>query len=146
MWEKKTYDGTVHAVGARYSWSTGAPWKFDGTAKTDFLDKLNDEPTHDPANCFAGYCDWRLPSVGEDGGTRELETILDKTQGFCGGGTSGACVLPGLGSTQSGGYWSSTPFASNPYGAWVVFFNVGSVSNDLGKDSISYVRAVRGGL
>ena len=144
MWEKKTSDGSVHDVGKTFQWSSSGT-DFDGTAKTAFIDKLNDV-AGGGAGCFAGYCDWRLPSVGQDGGTAELETILDKTQGFCGGGTSGACVLPGLGSTQSGGYWSSTPFASNPYGAWVVFFNVGSVSNDLGKDSISYVRAVRGGL
>lgn len=146
MWEKKTTDGSVHDVTKTFTWSTGTN-DFDGTAKTAFLDKLNDV-AGGGAHCFAGYCDWRLPN--EDGqnppgtGPKELETILDLTQGNCGGGT-GACVVPALSPTAASGYWSATPDAGSPGGAWAVGFSNGSMgSNDKSIDF--YVRAVRGGL
>jgi hypothetical protein len=60
MWEKKTTDGSVHEVSKTFTWSTGSPYNFDGTAKTAFLDVLNDV-AGSGAHCFAGYCDWRLP-------------------------------------------------------------------------------------
>ncbi|HYC55817.1 MAG TPA: hypothetical protein VEL28_12860 [Candidatus Binatia bacterium] len=41
--------------------STPGTDDFDGTAKTAFLDRLNDL-ANGGANCFAGHCDWRLPS------------------------------------------------------------------------------------
>ena len=146
MWEKKTTDGSVHDVGKTYTWSTGDN-NFDGTAKTDFLDKLNDV-AGGGQHCFAGYCDWRLPN--EDGqnppgtGPKELETILDYTQGKCGGGT-GPCVFPALGPTQSFYYWSATTGAGTPYSAWDVNFSDGYVSDD-GKTFTGSVRAVRSGL
>lgn len=146
MWEKKTTDGSLHDVTETFSWSTGSPWNFDGTAKTAFLDKLNDV-ADGGAHCFAGYCDWRLPDEeGQNtpGGPKELETILDYTQGTCGGGT-GACVVPALSPTQSNYYWSASTNAGNPNYAWSVNFNVGLVGGDFktfGRD----VRAVRSGL
>ena len=42
VWEMKTDDGTIHDVDDKYTWSTNPPWDFDGTAKTDFIDVLND--------------------------------------------------------------------------------------------------------
>lgn len=146
MWEKKTTDGSLHDVSKTFTWSTGDN-NFDGTAKTAFLDLLNDV-AGSGAHCFAGYCDWRLPD--EDGqnppgtGPKELETILDYTQGYCGGGT-GPCVFPALGPTHSFGYWSATTGPGNPGFAWDVYFVDGSVFDD-GKAGPSYVRAVRSGL
>jgi len=55
MWEKKTTDGSVHDVNKTYTWSSGGN-AFNGTAKTTFLDKLNDV-AHGGVDCFAGYCD-----------------------------------------------------------------------------------------
>jgi len=145
MWEKKTTDGSVHEVTKIFSWS-GIGIIFDGTAKTDFLDKLNDEPTHDPANCFAGYCDWRLPSLGQDGGTAEVETILDKTQGSCAGALGAACVYPALGPTVADFYWSATTNAGETNKAWSLSFGTGLVSGTGLKAASNWVRAVRGGL
>jgi hypothetical protein len=145
MWEKKTTDGSVHDVGKTYTWSTGDN-NFDGTAKTDFLDKLNDV-AGGGQHCFAGYCDWRLPNEeGQNtpGAPEELETILDHTQGNCGGGT-GPCVFPALGLTQYNDYWSATTYASNPNFAWFVGFYFGDASFTT-KISYGYVRAVRSGL
>ena len=149
MWEKKTADGSVHDVGNTYSWSTIRSTNPDGTAFTDFLAKLNDV-AGGGGHCFAGHCDWRLPS--EDGqnppgtGAKELETILDGTQGFCGGGTfGGACVYPALAPTQFGTYWSATADAANPGNAWGVDFNFGDVAS-FNNNFFRGVRAVRGGL
>jgi len=146
MWEKKTTDDSVHDVTKTFTWSTGTN-DFDGTAKTAFLDVLNDV-AGGGAHCFAGYCDWRLPN--EDGqnppgtGPKELETILDLTQGNCGGGT-GPCVVPALSPTRSNVYWSATTNAGDPNFAWASHFGNGSVN--IGNKTIPfYVRAVRSGL
>jgi hypothetical protein len=147
MWEKKTTDGSVHDVGKTYTWSTGDN-NFDGTAKTAFLDLLNDV-AGSGAHCFAGYCDWRLPTsggnpAGSSGEAAELETILEYTQGNCGGGT-GPCVFPALGPTQSLNYWSATTHAGTPTDAWLVDFFTGHVFN-FTETNPFYVRAVRSGL
>jgi uncharacterized protein DUF1566 len=146
-WEKKTTDGSVHDVSQTFSWSSSGS-AFDGTAKTAFLDKLNDV-AGSGAHCFAGYCDWRLPSEdGENtpGGPRELETILDLTQGYCGGGPGGtSCVLPGLGPTRADYHWSATTYAGDPTGVYYVDFYDGRVHAGY-KTNSHYVRAVRGGL
>jgi hypothetical protein len=69
VWEKKTnLDGTPnltdpHDADNTYTWSTGAPWKEDGTAFTSFLGTLN-------SSVFAGASGWRLPTFAE------LQTIV----------------------------------------------------------------------
>jgi hypothetical protein len=142
MWEKKTT--TVgsgnsvdpHDVDNYYTWTaTGtAP---DGTAFTDFLVKLNTPP------CFAGHCDWRLPS--ESGrnspftGAKELESILLAPY-VCG---TNPCIDPIFGSTSDGFHWSAT--SSGPSTVWSVYFANGQVSGANGKTNIQRVRAVRGG-
>ena len=123
---------------------------------TDFLNKLNntcdgagvifcaaDDVNSDcTGDCgFVGYRDWRLAQVGEDGGTAELEAILDLTQGFCGGG-SGACIDPIFGPTAASIYWSSTTNANNTNNAWNVNFNNGNVNNN-NKNNNLFARAVR---
>jgi len=149
QWEKKdNLDSTVnnadpHDADNYYTWSAGST-AADGTAYTDFLAKLNNGASTDGGastpitGCFAGHCDWRLPTIVE------LQDIVDATQGFCSGG-SGACIDPAFGATQASSYWSATTFASNPAYAWIAFFFVGSV-NDIFKTDGLYVRAVRGGL
>jgi hypothetical protein len=153
QWEKKTTAvgsgqnyADPHDVDNYYTWSMGPPWNQDGTAFTDFLLKLNTVP------CFAGHCDWRLPS--EEGcnscytvsscpcGPNELESILLAPYP-CG---TYPCIDPIFGPTVASVYWSATTYADNPFLAWYVYFYNGAVNvyaDD--KYNISYVRAVRTG-
>ncbi len=120
----------------------------DGTAFTSFLNMLNGGVTG-VGNCasslgspqtggFANHCDWRLPTIAE------LQTIIDTSQGLCGGG-SGACIDPTFGPTAASGYWSSTTLTVDPPFAWLVTFNNGLLSEDA-KNLSDHVRAVRGGF
>jgi hypothetical protein len=153
MWEQKA--GTIgsfvncdtstcsnpHDVNNGYRWSTGSPYDPTGGAFTDFLAKLNGGTSSDgtaTSGCFAGHCDWRLPTI------EELAGIIDMTQGQCAGG-SGACIDPAFSPTQAGFYWSATTDAGNPGSAWGATFFGGGVYDGV-KTSHGYVRAVRGGL
>ncbi len=148
MWEKKTNldsspnPNDPHDADNSYSWrsSVTGPVR-DGTAYTDFLGGLNSCQSSDGSTAtggFAGYCDWRLPTV------TELSGIIDATQGYCGTGT-GPCIDSIFGPTQADGYWSSSANASNADQAWFVYFD-GSGAGANGSSGYRYVRAVRGGL
>ena len=149
QWEKKdNLDSTdnladPHDADNYYTWSASGT-AADGAAYTDFLAKLNNGASTDGGastaitGCFAGHCDWRLPSIVE------LQDIVDATQGFCGGG-SGACIDPAFGPTQAFYYWSATTSAGNAFNAWDVYFYDGG-TNLNGKLNTYAVRAVRGGL
>ncbi len=103
------------------------------------------------ASNFAGHNNWRLPTVGQDGGTAQLETILAAPYP-CGTnpcvaavfntGCAPACSVTGCSCTAPSGYWSATTYAANPQFAWSVYFDGGSVAND-DKGNGIYVRAVR---
>jgi len=150
FWEKKSDDGSIHDWDNTYSWSSGSPWNFNGTAATVFLATLNTAP------CFGGFCDWRLP-------TRfELETILDlgnvnlvvpaatfpAFNSGCTPGCSAYRVLPllwnGCSCTVNASYWSSSTYQYYPPHAWDVSFTDGGVSGGTKTDGF-YARAVRGG-
>jgi len=148
MWEKKTANpglpdrSNVHDVKNRYVWSDlgGAP---NGSAFTKFLYGLNGGTSPDgtsTSGCFAGHCDWRLPLI------EELAGIVDKTQGRCGGGRSGACIDPIFGPTMASAYWSATTVAGFPGRAWGADFSVGPAVDSGHKILILHVRAVRSGL
>jgi hypothetical protein len=150
QWEKKdNADGIVNSSNPHdvdnslYTWSDSPP-AANGTAFTDFLDKLNraTAPGGNPpiTGCFAGHCDWRLPT------TVELHGIFDATQGQCNGG-SGGCIDPVFGPTQADSYLSAISSPTLSTGVYAVFFNTGGgVSNGVSKTDPDYVRAVRGGL
>ena len=129
QWEKKTDDATIHDKDNRYSWSAGFTTPADGTAFTTFLPALNS------AGCFAGQCDWRLPTI------YELQTILSEAYPC----TTSPCIDPVFGPTVADYYWSATTGATSPFSAWSVFFIDGLVVNYF-KDDGYYVRAVRAGL
>jgi hypothetical protein len=154
MWEQKTTAvgsgqnfADPHDVDNTYTWCLDADFNAvcdnsgyppDGGAFTDFLVKLNTAP------CFAGHCDWRLPS--EEGqnspftGAKELESIL-LAPFFCG---TNPCIDPVFRPTVGLAYWSATTNATFPIYALYVDFGAGYVSN-FGKYSSQYVRGVRGG-
>jgi len=138
QWELKTDDASVHDKDNEYTWNTvlGGTTP-NGTAFTAFLGTLNGGVSADGSTttgCFAGKCDWRLPTIGE------LRSMLDAQYPSC---TMNPCTsIPGF--TVSSFYWSSSTDSTVPGFAWVVFFNDGGVSDDSKSDG-RYVRAVRGG-
>src|SRR5262249_37066776 len=85
--------------------------------------------------CFAGHCDWRMPTLAE------LQTLLAQAYP-CG---SNPCVDPLLGPTQDSIYWSSTPYIVFDGTYWAIDFNDGTVGAGAAVADTSYVRAVRGG-
>jgi hypothetical protein len=117
QWEKKTIGwSVVHGVNRTYTW-TASGINPDGTAFTDFLATLNTPP------CFAGHCDWRLPTMGHDGGTAELETLLLEPYPC----DTSPCIEPIFGPTTSEVYWSATAGGLDPALVWVVDFGGGGV-------------------
>jgi hypothetical protein len=155
QWEKKTttYGSGVnladpHDVDNRYAWSVSPPYtESDGTVFTQFLATLNAPP------CFAGHCDWRLPSEGGCNscwtgassyscpcGPTELESILLAPYP-CG---TVPCIDPIFGPTVDDYYSSATTRAGYPLNVWVVSFGNGYVGAG-DKDNFRYVRAVRTG-
>jgi hypothetical protein len=154
MWEIKT--GTVgalvscvtptdcpdpHDVNNRYTWTRiVTPFtEPTGTLYSNFLEGLNDLKTANDGTatpCFAGNCDWRVPTIGE------LRSILQAPNPNC---TVNPCIAAGFpGPTQANRYWSSSSIASNFGDAWVVDFTNGSVDT-FNKTSGTNMRAVRGG-
>ena len=146
MWELKTDDGSIHDKDNTYSWSgptygVGNSNNYDGTVVTVFLESLNSPP------CFAGYCDWRLPTMAghpsqPTGEAPELESVL--LQPFvC--GTSPCTTIPG--NTAPYYYWSSTESIDESYPedsrvAYRVNFDNGNIVAGT-KNAMLYVRAVR---
>jgi hypothetical protein len=122
-----------------------------GAATTiwDWLSQLN-------AVAFSGYNDWRIPTVGYDGGTPELETILAAPYPCTGLSVpcvsaafntdcASGCAVTSCSCTQSAPYWSATTQLTDPGSGEIVFFTTGGVAGGTPKTDAFYVRAVRGG-
>lgn len=106
----------VHEVTSKYKWTwdVGYPAAFNGGVKVDFLDVLNSPP------CFAGSCNWRLPTLTELsglpappelGGVLVSGGIVDPGSPGCGTLPNSPCIDPIFGPTYTGPaqfYWTST--------------------------------------
>ena len=157
QWELKTDDGSIHDKDNTYTWCAGQGGTsvycvnpdnlLDGTVATVFLATLNrgvyltySGPT---TGCFAGHCDWRLPTIDE------LLGIVDVSALGCGSG-SPCTSIPGLTAfsiPESYYYWSLTtylPPSSSGLGAMVVSFSDGNWWSNIKVWDVN-ARAVRGG-
>ena len=138
LWEKKDRSGGIHDKDNKYTWTTGTTLA-NGTAFTVLLSTLKTPP------CFAGYCDWRLPT------NRELATLVDygtskpATYAEFDDGCAAGCTILGCSCTGQTSYWSSSTLAlPGTTNAWTVNFGTGGMSS-ADKLTAYGARAVRGG-
>ncbi len=140
MWEKKDDSSGVHGKRRTYTWSTSGSNTASGTVFTTFLATLNTVP------CFAGFCDWRLPTrfeldtitnLGEvASGAPAVDTIFDT-------GCVSGCDLTECSCTDTNAYWTSSTFAEDPARAWVVLFTQGAQAEYTKTSNLQSARAVR---
>ena len=145
MWEKKDDGNDVHDKNSRMPWFT---------AMSGWLSWLNGFGECSAPDCpspqagFAGYTDWRLPTLAE------LRTIFI---GGAGCSADGVCVDPVFNSSCTEGctvtscsctaeadYWSATSKKDAVQDALLLNFKTG-VAGNLTKEGHVFVRAVRGG-
>lgn len=155
VWEKKTtaigsgqnYDDP-HDVDNLYTWgSDTAPWPHtapyppDGTVFKEFLAKLNGGLGAN--TCFAGHCDWRLPTI------EELQSIVDLNAPGCQTAPYPPCIDAIFDPTAADSTWSWTTVHFDPAYVFIVNFSCPSTDCTFSsvklEGSVGYVRAVRGG-
>jgi hypothetical protein len=135
VWEAKSDDGSIHDRDDLYTWSAGGV-NSDGTAYTGFLAALNGER-------FAGYDDWRLPTLEELLDIVDYERFEPATPPAFNDRCRTGCENTQCSCTASAIAWSSTTNAANSSFAWGVSFVLGGVSLNA-KTGSYHVRAVRG--
>ena len=122
--------GNPHDADNGYRLSADNSYKADGNAYTDFLATLNDTSA-----CFAGHCDWRVPTFAE------LLTLLTQPFGKC---PVGPCIDPIFGPTSPDGAYVSSTTGTGPSQVLAMQFSDGAVVS-VQKALSWFVRAVRDG-
>ena len=129
MWEKLSDDGGIHDRDNRYDWANATAVK---------VAALN-------AAGYAGYSDWRLPSVEELQSIINTDYSAPTVSPAFNTGCAPSCTVLNCSCTVSSFYWSSSSAAAGPSYAWFIDFGDGHrTAND--KTEPIYVRAVRGGF
>ncbi len=106
--------------------TTGTPTQYTWQGALKAAKSLNE------SGGFAGFTDWRVPSI------KELHFIVENK---CVTPSVNAAIFPG---TVSSWYWSASPYIGFAGVAWGGYFSVGA--NGAGfKTTDGYVRLVRGG-
>jgi hypothetical protein len=111
---------------------TGLMWR----QATDVPMTWESALTHCEHLVFAGYSDWRLPTI------KELFTLVDHRRA---NPAIDPAFFPG---TQGSDYYSASSFTNAATHCWQMDFgygNFGYVNYNWGKSNNTYVRAVRGG-
>jgi hypothetical protein len=141
-----------HCLNGFYTWTaSGSPYPPNGTAFTTFLYALNGGTSlvagDVPTGCFAGHCDWRLPT-GYELGSLAFAGIsncgVTAADTFC----TDPVLGPGLNALNGYFYWSSTSSGYDLSSAWVLGpgnGGDGAAVIPFAKTSAEPVRAVRGG-
>jgi len=182
LWEEKTGDPSdpdvqcvtadggcedPHDVNNRYTWTFNSDGTVpDGAAFTDFLPRLNGLID---LTCFAGHCNWELPTMSQlqsiqvGPGVEEVARTLlaDPDSGTNPTGQATVCDDPPCidpafaevgGPTKVDDYWSSDTAQDRVERAWYACFELqgtpgcGNLQNfDRRKVRASNVRAVRTG-
>lgn len=127
IWEKMSRDLSVHDVSDAYTWGDATGLK---------IATLN-------ATAFAGFTDWRLPTM------TELLALVDFTTDnpatfapFKDVNCEPFCTVLTCSCTHDIDYWSSTPRSPQNIGYWYVTFGNGDTNSSLPND-LRRVRAVR---